>query len=49
MRKEKKYKIIVKDKTFAKNLNLKQAMKISVYLGKKGIPHRECLESEVEE
>lgn len=36
-----KYSLIVKNKIFATNLTLKQCMKLSVYLGKKGINHSE--------
>lgn len=38
---EQKYSIVVKNKIFATNLTLKQCMKLSVYLGKKGINHSE--------
>ena len=37
----KKYSIIAKNKVFASNLTLEQCMKLSVYLGRKGINHRE--------
>lgn len=36
-----KYSIEIKNKIFATNLTLKQCMKLSVYLGKKGINHSE--------
>lgn len=36
-----KYSIVVKNKIFATNLTLKQCMKLSVYLGRKGINHSE--------
>lgn len=38
---EQKYSIVVKNKIFATNLTLKQCMKLSVYLGRKGINHSE--------
>ena len=36
-----KYLIVVKNKIFATNLTLEQCMKLSAYLGKKGINHSE--------
>lgn len=36
-----KYLLMVKNKIFATNLTLKQCMKLSAYLGRKGINHSE--------
>ena len=36
-----KYSIVVKNKIFATNLTLEQCMKLSAYLGRKGINHSE--------
>ena len=38
---KRKYSIVVKNKIFVTNLTLEQCMKLSVYLGKKGINHSE--------
>ena len=38
---KRKYLIVVRNKIFATNLTLRQCMKLSVYLGNKGIDHTE--------
>ena len=36
-----KYSIVVKNKIFATNQTLEQCMKLSAYLGRKGVNHSE--------